>query len=414
MVNNYQDSYETDILIVGSGVIGCCLAIALANVGLTVTIIDKISASAQMGARFDGRASAIAATPQKMLHQIGVWQKLNNFSTPIKDIRVVDGNSNFFLHYDHADVECEALGFMVENRHLRQACMAKIQKNKNIYFIAPTQIDQITFLPHEVNATLINGAKIKTSLVIGADGRASKIRELAGINCVKRSYSQTAIVLSVNHDLPHYNTAYERFLPGGPFAILPLRSNENKNLRSSIVWTEKSELAEIILNLSPKEFENEFKWRFGDHLGGFEFFGSREAYPLSLQYAEKIISNRLALIGDAAHGIHPIAGQGLNLGLRDVATLAEVLADGKRLGLDIGAHNILQKYQKWRRFDSATMLAITDSINRIFSNDIWPLKLARNISLATINKVDPVKNFFMLQAMGSVGNLPRLLKGQGL
>jgi 2-octaprenyl-6-methoxyphenol hydroxylase len=414
MIKNYQDTYRVDILIVGSGVVGCSLAIALSNVGLTVAIVDKLNPLVQTGVEFDGRASAIAATPQKMLNQIGVWQMLEKSITPIKDIRVVDGDSSFFLHYSHQDVDCEALGYMVENRHFRQACLTKIQNSKNIYFIAPAQIKQIKFQPHEVNATLTNSVEIDASLVVGADGRASNIRQIAGISCVKRAYSQTAIVLSVNHDLPHNNTAYERFLPGGPFAILPLSTNQRKKFRSSIVWTEETALAEIILKLSPRDFLNEFKLRFGDHLGKFEFFGPREAYPLSLQYAETFIANRIALVGDAAHGIHPIAGQGLNLGLRDVATLAELLVDSKRLGIDIGNDILLQNYQKWRRFDSSTMLAITDSLNRIFSNDISPIKLARNFGLTAINKIDPVKKFFMLQAMGAAGDLPRLLKGEAL
>ncbi len=414
MTNNNLDFYETDLLIVGSGVVGCCLAIALSDVGLTVALVDKINPRSQIKSKFDGRASAIAATPKKMLKQIGVWQKLKKSTTPIKDIRVVEGDSRLFLHYNHQDADCDALGHMVENRHLRQACISKIQDDENIFFIAPTQIDKMSVQAHGINATLDNGTNVKASLLVGADGRGSKTRETAGIKCVKRAYPQIAITFSVNHELPHFNIAYERFFPSGPFAILPLSAGKSNKHRSAIVWTEKKDLAEIILNLSSRDFTNEFKRRFGEHLGRFDFFGPREAYPLSMQYAETCIENRLALVGDAAHGIHPIAGQGLNLGLRDVATLAEVITDARRLGMDIGAHTVLNDYQKWRRFDSSIMLATTDGLNRIFSNDIRPLKLARNLGLATVNRINPIKKFFMKHAMGSVGDLPRLLKGEAL
>ena len=414
MIDNDQVIHKTDVLIVGSGMVGSSLAIALSNVGLSVALVDQVDPLVQTGGEFDGRASAIAATPQKMLNQIGIWRHVGKNFSPIEDIRVVDAESSLFLHYNYEDVLCEALGFMVENRHFRQACRAQIQNNKNIIFLAPTKINQILRGVGGVHAFLTNGAQVKSSLVIGADGKGSKVRERAGIDCTTWSYHQTAIVLTVDHAVPHHNIAYEHFLPAGPFAILPLRGERGEKNRSSIVWTEKFNLAEKILNLSDNDFTSEFKRRFGDHLGDPTFVGPRWAYPLSLQYTETCISERLALIGDAAHVIHPIAGQGLNLGLRDVAALAEVLTDAKRLGLDIGSVGVLEKYQKWRRFDSSVMLAMTDGLNRLFSNDISPIKAVRDFGLATINKANPLKKFFMLHAMGSVGDLPRLLKGEAL
>jgi 2-octaprenyl-6-methoxyphenol hydroxylase len=414
MPNNHHKSYKTDVLIVGSGMVGSCLAIALSGVGFKVILVDQVDPLVQAGNEFDGRASAIAATPQKMLEEIGIWQYLKHKFMPIKDIRVADGGSSLFLHYSHEDVLCEALGFMVENRHFRQACMAKIATNKNTTFIAPCKIQYLSRVTGGVNAVLTNGSQVEASLVVGADGRGSKIREIAGIKCTTRSYPQTAIVLTVDHALSHNNVAHEHFLPSGPFAILPLRGKQGKTNRSSIVWTEKSEVAKIILNLPQAGFTSEFKRRFGEYLGCSTFVGPRWAYPLSLQYVETRISERLALIGDAAYGIHPIAGQGLNLGLRDVAALAEVLTDAKRLGFDIGSVTFLEKYQKWRRFDSSVMLATTDGLNRLFSNDIGPIKVARDLGLAAINKLDPVKKVFMQHAMGSTGNLPRLLKGEPL
>ena len=414
MSNNKLSNYKSDVLIVGSGMVGSSLAVALSGVGFKVILVDQVDPLVQAGTEFDGRASAIAATPQKMLQEIGIWRHLKNNFMPIKDIRVVDGASNLFLHYSHEDVLCEALGFIVENRYFRQACMAKIANNKNITFVAPCKIQQLSRGVAGVHAVLTNGSQVEASLIVGADGRGSKVREVAGINCTKRQYPQTAIVLTVDHVLSHNNIAHEHFLPAGPFAILPLRGEQGVKNRSSIVWTEKKELAKIILNLPQADFANEFKRRFGECFGDSTFVGPRWSYPLSLQYVETRISERLALIGDAAYGIHPIAGQGLNLGLRDVAALAEVLTDAKRLGLDIGSAIFLEKYEKWRRFDSSVMLATTDSLNRLFSNDIRPIKAVRNFGLATINKLGPMKKNFMLHAMGSTGNLPRLLRGQPL
>jgi 2-octaprenyl-6-methoxyphenol hydroxylase len=414
MSNNHYKSYKTDVLIVGSGMVGSCLAIALSSVGFKVILVDQVDPLVQTGNEFDGRASAIAATPQKMLEEIGIWRHLKNNFMPIKDIRVADSGSSLFLHYSHEDVLCEALGFMVENRHFRQACMAKISIDNNTTFIAPCKIQHLSRAAGGVHAVLTNGSHVEAGLVVGADGRGSKIRQIAGIKFTTWAYPQTAIVLTVDHAISHNNVAHEHFLPAGPFAILPLRGEQGTTNRSSIVWTEKSELAKIILKLPPVDFTNEFKRRFGEYLGDSTFIGPRGAYPLSLQFVETRISERLALIGDAAYGIHPIAGQGLNLGLRDVAALAEVLTDAKRLGLDIGSDTLLEKYQKWRRFDSAVMLATTDSLNRLFSNDIRPIKVARDLGLAAINKLDPVKKIFMQHAMGSTGDLPRLLKGQPL
>jgi 2-octaprenyl-6-methoxyphenol hydroxylase len=406
--------HKTEILIVGSGMVGSSLAIALSGAGFKVVLVDQVKPAVQLGSEFDGRASAIAATPQKMLCQIGIWQHLKKNFMPIKDIRVADGGSRLFLHYKHEDVLYEALGFMVENRHFRHACIAKIIKDKNILFLAPSTIDKISCGVGGVSAILTDGTKIDANLVVGADGRGSQVRKIAKISCTRRSYNQTAIVLTVDHTLSHNNVAHEHFLPAGPFAILPLRGARGAKNRSSIVWTENSERAKVIMNLSQANFTNEFNHRFGEHLGDTTFVGPRWSYPLSYQYVETRVSQRLALVGDAAYGIHPIAGQGLNLGLRDVAALAEVLTDARRLGLDIGNTTILEKYQSWRGFDSAVMLATTDVLNRLFSNDISPIKEFRDFGLAAINKLSPVKNFFMLHAMGSSGNLPRLLKGEPL
>ena len=405
---------SVDVLVVGSGMVGPTFALALSNIGFKVAIIDRIDPVKQKSTQFDGRASAITATSKKMLEQIGVWSCLDRNPTPILDIRVVDGGSPFFLHFDSKEIDCSAFGYMVENQDFRKACLDVLGRRHDIVYLAPAKLISFERDAQGVRATLDNGSKINAKLIVGADGRSSMVRKSAGIEIATWLYDQTAIVLTVDHDVPHFNIAYEHFLPAGPFAILPLCDEKGQNQRSSIVWTEKSHLAETILELNDRDFMDQFELRFGGFLGKATLVGSRWSYPLSSQYAQTSILDRLALLGDAAHGIHPIAGQGLNLGFRDVAALAEVLADARRIGLDIGDIAVLGEYQKWRHFDNTAMLIMTDFTNRLFSNDIGSVKLFRDFGLATINKTGPLKKFFMRHAMGSVGNLPRLLKGKAL
>ena len=412
--NNLHFDLLADVLIVGGGMAGCSLACALAGTGFNVVTLDCVKQSAQTASEFDGRASAIAEAPKKMLDQIGMWRHLGKNFAPILDIRVADGESRLFLHYDHEDIGEDAFGYMVENRHFRQAVFARLKELEKATYIAPIELKSVACEPEGVRAELSDGRRIKAGLLVGADGRQSQIRQDAGIKLTSWSYHQTGIVLTVDHEISHHNVAHEHFLPAGPFAILPLPGEAGQNNRSSIVWTEKDELVESIMALPEKDFAKEFNQRFGDFLGKVKFIGPRWTYPLTLQYAETSIAERMVLVGDASHGMHPIAGQGLNMGLRDVAALAEVLTDARRLGLDIGTASVLDDYEQWRRFDNTLMLAMTNGLNRLFSNDIALLKLARNIGLAAVNKAGPLKKVFMRHAMGSTGNLPRLLKGEAL
>jgi 2-octaprenyl-6-methoxyphenol hydroxylase len=405
---------KVDVLIVGGGIAGCSLAIALDEVGFAVAIVDRVDPSMQTGNTFDGRASAIAGASQKMLGKIGFWPLLKQQFAPILDIRVSDGESRLFLHYDHEEINEGPLGFMVENRHLRQAAFSRLKNTANVTYIAPVIVNSIIRTSSSVEAILSDGRKILAEIIVGADGRRSQVRESANINVTKWPYQQTGIVLTVDHEFPHYNVANEHFLPAGPFAILPLPDRGLGQNRSSIVWTEKDTSAQRILNLPDAGFATEFSHRFGNFLGQTTFVGPRWSYPLCLHYVTTSIAERLVLIGDAAHGMHPIAGQGLNMGLRDVAALAEILTNARRLGLDIGSKRVLDDYQKWRRFDNSLMLAMTDALNRLFSNTNPPIKLARDIGLAMVNKSGPLKLFFMKHAMGAVGNRPRLLKGERL
>ncbi len=400
---------KSDILIAGGGLVGGTLACALAGAGFSVVVVDRQDPLAGLDAGFDGRASAIALSSKHVLDQLGLWSLMASETQPINEIRVTDGSSPLFLHYDHDDIGTEAFGYMVENRSIRKALFKRMADLDNLTLCAPAHIEDLDRSDRGVRATLGDGTQIKARLIIGAEGRVSPTRDAARIKLTGWPYHQTAIVCTVAHEFPHDGIAHEHFLPAGPFAILPLTEN-----RCSIVWTEKDALVEPIMALDEADFLAELSVRFGDFLGQVKVIGRRWAYPLSLQYAERSTDTRLVLAGDAAHGMHPIAGQGLNMGLRDVATLAQVLTDARRLGADPGDAMVLEKYQRWRRFDNTLMLAMTDMLNRLFSNNMPPLRLARDVGLAAVNKMPPLKKLLMRHAMGTVGDLPRLMKNQAL
>ena len=398
-----------DVLIIGGGLVGGPLACALGGAGLRVVVVDGETPQATLAPSFDGRASAVALAPQRMLAAIGLWPDIAPLAAPIMQIRVSDGASPLFLHYDHAEIGDQPMGWIVENRALRQAIQRGLARHDKVTLIAPMRLAGLQRGPHGVQARLADGRRIKAGLVVAADGRGSPVRESAGIGISKWDYGQTAIVCTLAHEKPHHDTAQEHFLPSGPFAILPLTGN-----RSSVVWSEQSHLVGPILAQNDADFLRELQSRFGDYLGALRLEGPRFSYPLSLQLAKHYTAQRLALIGDAAHGMHPVAGQGMNMGLRDVAALAELLVDAKRLGQDLGDPRILARYERWRRFDNLLMLGLTDGLVRLFSNDWLPVKLARDLGMAAVNRLPPLKHFFMRHAMGLVGDLPRLLRGQPL
>ncbi|MCW5699159.1 MAG: UbiH/UbiF/VisC/COQ6 family ubiquinone biosynthesis hydroxylase [Rhodospirillales bacterium] len=400
---------QADVLIVGGGLVGGALACALGQRELSLAVIDTAAPDAVLAAAYDGRASAIAASSRRLLEGIDVWRHIEDETSPMLDIRVSDGDSPLFLHYGNEAVGGEPFGHMVENRTLRRGLLAQMNALDSVRLLAPARVRSLDRTAATVTATLTDGRRIRARLAVAADGRTSQIRDGAGIRVTKWSYNQVGIVCTVAHERPHDNIAHEHFLPSGPFAILPLKGN-----RASIVWTERAELAPMIMALDDDDFTAELAKRFGDFLGVVSVVGPRWSYPLSLQFAETAIAERLALVGDAYHGMHPIAGQGLNMGFRDVAALAEVIIDTARLGGDVGSADVLRRYQRWRRFDNHLMLAMTDALNRLFSNDIGPIKLARDIGLAVVNRISPLKTLFMRHAMGIVGDLPRLMRGQPL
>jgi 2-octaprenyl-6-methoxyphenol hydroxylase len=405
---------RTELAIVGGNLSGLSLAIACAAAGIDVAVIDREDPAKFRDAAFDGRTTAIAYGSQQVLQGIGVWEKIAPYAEPIREIRVADGDSPLFLHYDRQDVGAEALGFIVENRVLRAALQDRAESLPHLTLYAPNAVETVAFDDAQARLTLADGRSIATSLVVGADGRESRMRDTAGIKTWRKSYRQTAIVCTVRHEEPHDGIAVEHFRAAGPFAILPMLTSETGAYRSSIVWTEDEHTAPAMLAFDQASFTRELAARFGDFLGTLEVEGGRWSYPLMLIQAARYTATRLALVGDAAHVIHPIAGQGWNLGVRDIAALAELLVDAHRLGLDLGSSDLMRRYERWRRFDSMTLTAVTDGLNRLFANELPPLKLARDLGLAAVNRAPGLKRFFMRHAMGVIGDLPRLVKGETL
>lgn len=398
---------STDVLISGGGLAGMTMACALSRGGLDVAVVDQATPQATLEPLFDGRSSAIAFASYRMLEAIGVWGGMGGLAQPIEEIRVSDGASPLFLHFDHEDLGEGPLGYMLENRHIRMALDRALRADPNIRRFAPDHIVSLTRDVHGARALLASGRQISAPLVISAEGRQSPLREDAGIRCMAWDYRQTGIVTTVQHERPHNGVAHERFMPGGPFAILPLTGH-----RASLVWTEPEDLAKVIMGLSDAGFNAEMRKRFGDFLGHVETVGARWQYPLKFQHATSYIAERLCLVADAAHGIHPIAGQGLNMGFRDIAALSEVLVDAARRGEDIGSSLVLERYQQWRRVDNWMLAGVCDSLNRLFSNNIAPVRIARDLGLGLVQQIPPLKKFLMRHARGTVGKLPRLLQGQ--
>ncbi|HWC93607.1 MAG TPA: ubiquinone biosynthesis hydroxylase [Pseudolabrys sp.] len=401
-----------DVVIGGAGFAGLALAIALRQAlgdTFTVTVADPALASVKSK---DPRASAIAAAARRLFEAIEVWPAVAHEAQPILDMVVTDSKLEHairptYLTFGGEVEEGEAFAHMIENRLLVDALVDKAKAlGIELRAGAVTGFDN---MPNAIDVDLSGGETISARLLVGADGARSQIREQAGIATHGWNYDQSAIVCTVAHERDHDGRAEEHFLPAGPFAILPLTGK-----RSSIVWTETAREAERIVALPDGEFHAELEKRFGLKLGDLQVVGARRAFPLGLFTARSFIGERLALIGDAAHIIHPIAGQGLNMGLRDVAALAEAVADAARLGLDIGAPDVLERYQRWRRFDTMTMGAATDGLNRLFSNNSDVLRLARDVGLGLVERMPALKRIFIREAAGFTGEVPKLLKGEAL
>ncbi len=393
---------------------GASLALALSGVGLSVTIVDPIATAAHLADDFDGRGYALALTSQRLLKAIGVWDSVAEHSQPMLEIKVSDGRagegpSPFVLEFDYAEIEEGPMGYMVEDRFLRRALLQALEHDPQINQITGASLVAQDTGPASISATLSTGESLAASVLIGCDGRGSPAAKRAGIKRTGWDYGQTALVCAISHERPHNGVAHQFFMPPGPLAILPLPGDQ-----SSIVWTETRAEAARIHALSDADYLDVLRPRFGDFLGSIALIGARYTYPLSLSLANEFVADRVALVGDAAHGLHPIAGQGLNAGLKDVAALAEVLALARRRGEDIGQIDVLSRYQQWRRFDVATLAMATDGINRLFSNDNTLLRLGRDIGLGVVNALPGLRRSFIREAAGLTGDLPKLLQGRAI
>jgi 2-octaprenyl-6-methoxyphenol hydroxylase len=408
---NIQVHY-TDIVIGGAGFAGLALALALREAlgpNFSITVVDPALKLAKSN---DPRASAIAAAARRLFETLGIWHEIEDQAQPILDMVITDSKLDdivrpALLTFDGELEPGEPFAHMIENRFLIDALVDKARA----FGIAlrATAVNAFNLRPNAVNVQFADGDEICARLLVGADGARSQIREQAGIATYGWNYDQSAVVTTVAHQREHNGRAEEHFLPAGPFAILPLTGK-----RVSIVWTETAQEAERIIALPDDAFHEELEKRFGLHLGDLKIVGPRHKFPLGLFTARSFIAERLVLIGDAAHIIHPIAGQGLNMGLRDIAALAEAIVDAARLGLDIGSADVLNRYQRWRRFDTMTMSVATDGLNRLFSNHSDALRLVRDMGLGLIERIPALKRIFIREAAGFTGNMPKLLKGEAL
>lgn len=403
-----------EILIAGGGLNGSALALALAQSGLSVALVDPQATAPRKATDFDGRGYALSLSSQRMLKAIGVWNVANPEAQPILEVKVTDGRagegpSPFSLEFDHAEIEEGPMGYMIEDRFLRRALMDAIDAEDRIDQLTGESVEAQEVGAGSVLVTLASGKQMSASVLIGCDGRRSQVAERAGIKRSGWSYDQTALVCAIAHEAPHRGIAHQFFMPPGPLAILPLPGN-----KSSIVWTEETDEAKRIQSLKDEEYLEILRPRFGDFLGEISLAGKRFSYPLDLTLAEKFVAERIALVGDAGHGMHPIAGQGLNAGLKDVGALAEVLVLARRRGEDIGRIDVLERYQQWRRFDVASMAAATDVFNKLFSNDNSLLRLGRDIGLGVFNALPGVRRGMIREAAGLTGDIPKLLQGRAI
>lgn len=416
-----SETLSADVIIAGAGMAGATLALSLHHGGLKPILVDPQPFASQLEPTFDGRSSAIAFSTFRAWDAIGVGAAMRPDAQRIEQILVTDGRrpgaatrgqTPFFLQFDSAEiadrVQSEPLGYMMENRRTRAALSAAIEA-AGIEVLAPARVTGVERKPGRAKVMLADGRVLTAPLVVGAEGRASVVRQAAGIGVIGWPYGQSGVVATVKLEKPHQGVAHEYFLPSGPFAILPLTED-----RASLVWTEKTEAAEALRGAKPEVLASLLRRRFGPFLGKVDVVGPTFVYPLSVQLAERLVAPRVALLGDAAHAIHPIAGQGLNLGLKGSAALAQVLVEAMRLGEDIGSEAVLERYARWRRFDIIAVAGMMEVFTRLFSNDIPLVRAARGVGLSLVNAVGPARRFFMEEAGGATGDLPRLLRGQAL
>lgn len=404
------ENLSSDVIISGGGLIGQTLAIALARHGLSSTIVDPADPLGSIAPDFDGRATAIASASWRMFDVLGLTDRLAPLACPIRQIWVSDalkaGELDFVPTEDDG-----ALGHMVENRELRLALAQAVTDSPLIRLIAPAQVARQDRGPHGVTVMLADGTTLAAPLLAVCEGRRSPTRDAAGFTIAQWSYRHHALIGGIAHEKPHNNIAYEIFYSEGPFAILPLNDLADGRHRSAFVWSVSETRGPALMKLGDRGFTAELVKCMGGVLGGVELIASRQSWPLGFHRTAALVADRLVLVGDAAHGIHPIAGQGLNLGLRDVAALAEVLVEGTRLGLDLGDAALLARYQRWRGLDNMLVALATDGLTRLFGVPGGAASAVRRAGLGAVQRTPFLKRFFMEQARGEAGDLPRLLAG---
>lgn len=405
-----------DVLILGGGLVGLSLAVALDRHGVTSIVVDAAEPASQIAPAFDGRATAVSSSSWRMLQAIGVDDRLAGAGCPIRAIRVSDGLAPGSLTFDPArdslgEGDPDPLGTMYENRLLRQALQQAAADAPGIRVIAPARTAEVVRDTAGVRAALTDGRMVMASLLVGAEGRQSPTRDAARIPIARWHYDHAAIVTTVRHQRSHENVAYEIFYPAGPFAILPMLDDQDGSPRSAIVWTVAAADAPAYLDLPDRALAAEVEKQMGGFLGAVAMGGRRWSYKLGFHHAARITDLRLALVGDAGHGIHPIAGQGLNLGFRDAAALAQVLVEGARLGLDLGDAQLLERYQRWRSLDTLSVAVATDTLTRIYGVPGRTASAVRRFGMSLIDRIGPLKDRLMAEARGESGELPLLLRG---
>ena len=410
-----------DVVVAGAGMTGATLALGLAQAGMKGAVVEAQPLETRIAPDFDGRSSAVAYANFRQWRALGVTAALEPVAQPIRSILVTDGPApgaaagapgGAFLRFEADEIadraDDEPLGWMVENRHIR-AALGQALEAAGVAAFAPAAVAGVTADARAVEAVLSDGRTLAAPLVVGAEGRGSRVREAAGISVTGWDYPQSGLVATVALERPHEGVAHQYFMPGGPLAVLPLTGD-----RASLVWTERRDRAAALAAGPEAAFESHLARRFGEALGRPRLLGPRFVHPLSLQLAQAMTAPRVALAGDAAHAVHPLAGQGLNMGLKDAAALAEVVADAARLGEDWGSAVVLDRYARWRRFDALSVVASTDAFNRLFSNSHPLTRAVRGLGLSLVNRLPPARRFFMREAGGAVGDLPRLLRGEAL
>ncbi len=410
-----MESNRFDVIIGGGSFVGLAIALGLAKSApgaFRIAIVERMPASEARAGRFDGRSVALTAAAKQMLEALGIWERIGADAQPVLAIDITDTELDMpirsvLLNFDTAAEADGPTAYILENAILRRALYEAAEPIADITFFSPATVTGIDLGEAIAEAELSTGERLKANLIVAADGQRSSLRQMAGFKIVEWKSDQAAIVGTVAHEKPHEGRAVQHFLPSGPFAILPMTDN-----RCSLVWTERAEEARRIMALDEAGALAEIEKRMGHRLGALSLVGKLACFPLTMTLARGFVKHRFALAGDAAHGLHWIAGQGLNHGLKDAAALAEVLVDGARLGLEAGDLTMLERYERWRRFDSATSAMSAAALNRLFANDIMPLRAARQFGLGVVDRLPGLKSLFMKEAAGMTGDLPKLLRGE--